>query len=82
MVTAVVGTTTTAGSRGVATLIGTAMTVGTKQGIPPLKEGMVTGIGVTTEKEVFYYIFTHMSVVKCTCVNVCFPPFSTFFCLH
>lgn len=53
MVTAAVGTTTTAGNRGVAMLIGIAMTVGIKQGIPPLKEDMVNGIGVTTEKEVF-----------------------------
>lgn len=52
MVTAVVGTTTTAGNQEVATLIETAMTVGIKQGIPPLKEGMVNGIGVTTEKEI------------------------------
>lgn len=53
MVTAVVETTMTAGNRGVATLIGIAMTVGIKHGIPPLKEDMVSGIGVTTEKEVF-----------------------------
>lgn len=53
MVTAVVETTTIAGTRGVATLIGIAMTVGIKQGIPPLKEDIVNGIGVTTEKEVF-----------------------------
>lgn len=52
MVTAVVETTTTAGNQGVAMLIGTAMTVGIRQGIPPLKEDMVNGIGVTTEKEI------------------------------
>lgn len=53
MVTAVVETTMTAGNQGVATLIGIAMTVENKQGIPPLKEDMVNGTGVTTEKEVF-----------------------------
>lgn len=52
MVTAVVETTMTAGNQGVATLIGIAMTVGIKHGIPPLKEDMVNGIGVTTEKEI------------------------------
>lgn len=51
MVTAVVETTTT-GNQGVAMLIGTAMTVVIKQGIPPLKDDMVNGIGVTTEKEI------------------------------
>lgn len=52
MVTAVVETTMTAGNQGVATLIGIAMTVENKQGIPPLKEDMVNGTGVTTEKEI------------------------------
>jgi len=53
MVTAVVETTMTAGNQGVAMLIGIAMIVENKQGIPPLKEDMVNGTGVTTEKEVF-----------------------------
>lgn len=53
MGTAAVETTMTAGNRGAATLIGIAMTVGIKPGIPPLKEDMVNGIDVTTEKEVF-----------------------------
>lgn len=52
MVTAAVGTTMTAGNRGVAMLIGIAMTVGIKQGTPPLSEDTVNGIGETTEKEI------------------------------
>lgn len=52
MATAVVETTMTAGNQGVATLIGIAMIVETKQGIPPLKEDIVNGIGGTTEKEI------------------------------
>lgn len=56
MIVTAVETTTTAGSQGVATLIGIAMTVENKQGIPLLKEDIVIGTGVTTEKEVFDYI--------------------------
>lgn len=52
MGTAVAETTMTAGNRGVATLIGIAMTVGIKHEIPPLREDMVNGIDVTTEKEI------------------------------
>lgn len=53
MVTAVVETTMTAGNQEVATLIEIVTIVENKQGIPPLKEDIVNGTGVTTEKEVF-----------------------------
>lgn len=59
MVTAVVETTMRTGNQGVATLIGIAMIVENKQGIPPLKEDIVNGTGVT-EKEVFYCMFLYI----------------------
>lgn len=52
MVTAVVETTTIAGNHGVATLTEIAMIVETKQEIPPSKEDIVNGTGVTTGKEI------------------------------
>lgn len=60
MVTAVVEPTMTAGTQGVATLTGIAMTVENKQGIPLLKEDMVNETGVTIEKEVFACVFLHL----------------------
>lgn len=62
MVTAVVETTTIAGNQGVATLTEIAMIVETKQEIPPSKEDIASGTGVTTGKEVFSCIFLHTRI--------------------
>lgn len=77
MVTAVVETTMTAGNHGVATLTEIAMIVETKQEIPPLKEDIVNGTGVTTGKEVFVCIFLHTSIygVESICRNMFFYQF-------